>query len=87
MKKEIWSMAEVTFHYIPVVCICIACSDEEVYSADYVFVGRFKSWMLKNKILALRGDRSGSNYVGYFRPEDAVKIKAWLIERGAKETK
>ena len=42
----------------------------------------FMRWCMDNEILGFRGSSSGpTGYTGFFYPEDADKIRAWLQER------
>jgi len=51
---------------------------------DGGLVGRFLKWGLDTSTYAaFSSSCGGGGYVGYFHPEDAEKVKTWLLENGA----
>lgn len=81
---------KVKFSATPLVCICIKGKSlgEGYVRDDGGLVGRFLKWQFDNEVYSVRGGSSGGGqYVGYFDPEDADRIKEFLKAEGANEVK
>ena len=80
-------MPKVTFDMQNVVGISIRgeVGDPSVLPDDGGLIGRFLQWQADNQVVpAVAGTASGhGTFVGFFDPEDAKIVKAWLLQQGA----
>ena len=80
-------MPKVTFAIKPVVCVTIKGEGEDgpYVREDGGLVERFLQFKMDNKLFSGIGmGRCGTgDFLGFFAPEDAAKIRAWLQEQGA----
>lgn len=52
---------------------------------DGGLVQRFNQWTLDEEVYSLNingGYSGGGGYMGFYTPEDAEKVQAWLLENG-----
>ena len=65
-----------TVEILPVVFVSVEADDRTSR--------RFTNWMLENRICGLRGYGYGDPYrhTGFYKPEDAERIRAWCAENG-----
>jgi hypothetical protein len=83
-----WAPVECTV--LPVVQVAIKGERREGESSLHIrhdngIIVAFLKWCADEGIAFTRSTAGGGMFVGYFKPEDSERVKAWLLENGCEE--